>query len=524
MKYCIYLRKSRSDIEAELKGEGETLERHKKTLLELAKKNNLCITEVYSEIVSGETIAARPVMQKLLQEVEQGAWDGVLVMEVERLARGDTIDQGIVSQAFKYSNTKIITPLKVYDPLNEFDEEYFEFGLFMSRREYKVTNRRLQRGRITSVKEGKYVGNKAPYGYIRKKLYKDKGYTLEINPDEAEIVKIIFRLFIYGENDKKLGISLIAKKLNELKIPPQQKDVWTYSTIKNILTNPVYIGKIRWNSRPQVKKVVDGKIVKERPRAKIEDWILSDGLHDPIIQEEDYYKAQSMFNTNSPKCPKKYPVKNPLSGLIICGFCGRNMVRRPHPNGPDTLMCPIPACGNVSSILSLVETKLIQSLELWFANYKFETSKSINDISNSYGQDIYRLKKDALKKIEIEIVSTEKQINSIHDFLEKGIYDLDTFLNRSNVLSEKLNELTTQKSKIIKDISTMNQQSESTLIIIPKIRKVIDMYKATEDPELKNQLLKQLVSKATYTKKKPTRWHGDPTDFELVLYPKLPKD
>ena len=98
--YCIYLRKSRADLEAEMHGEGETLKRHQDILLALAKKMNLSIGKIYSEIVSGETIAARPVMQQLLSEVEQGLWDGVLVMEVERLARGDTVDQGIVAQTF----------------------------------------------------------------------------------------------------------------------------------------------------------------------------------------------------------------------------------------------------------------------------------------------------------------------------------------------------------------------------------------------------------------------------------------
>lgn len=131
-------------MEAEAHGEGETLARHEKLLLELAKKRSYNVTQIYREVVSGETIAARPVMQQLLQEVERGLWEGVIVMEVERLARGDTIDQGIMAQTFKYSGTLIITPLKVYDPNNEYDEEYFEFGLFMSRREYKTINRRLQ--------------------------------------------------------------------------------------------------------------------------------------------------------------------------------------------------------------------------------------------------------------------------------------------------------------------------------------------------------------------------------------------
>lgn len=81
MQYLIYLRKSRADQEAELRGEGETLARHEKALLELARRQHLPIADIYREVVSGETIASRPMMQQLLSEVEQGVWDGVLVME-----------------------------------------------------------------------------------------------------------------------------------------------------------------------------------------------------------------------------------------------------------------------------------------------------------------------------------------------------------------------------------------------------------------------------------------------------------
>lgn len=155
--YAIYLRKSREDIESEKYGEGETLARHEKILTTLAEKRGLPIGKIYREVVSGETISERKEMQKLLKDVENEKWTGVLVVEVERLARGDTSDQGRVSKAFKYSHTKIITPAKTYNPDNEFDEEYFEFGLFMSRREYKTINRRLQRGREISVSEGKFA-------------------------------------------------------------------------------------------------------------------------------------------------------------------------------------------------------------------------------------------------------------------------------------------------------------------------------------------------------------------------------
>ena len=214
--YIMYLRKSRKDIEAEQHGEGETLVRHFRMLDDLAKRMRINVTVILEEIVSGDTIAARPKMQKLLSMIETGMFDGVLVVEVERLSRGDTVDQGTVAKTFKYSDTKIITPFKTYDPENEYDEEYFEFGLFMSRREYATIKRRLVRGSHASRSEGKYIGSVAPYGYKIVKLKKQKGYTLEIVPEEAEIVRIIFDLASIGdENGIRLGRTKIADYLND---------------------------------------------------------------------------------------------------------------------------------------------------------------------------------------------------------------------------------------------------------------------------------------------------------------------
>ena len=169
-KYVIYLRKSREDRELEKYDNVDTLYRHRNALESYAKVHGLPIEHIYEEVVTGETIEDRPQMKLLLKDVESNKWAGVLVMEVQRLARGDTEDQGIVAKTFKYSNTKIITPSKTYNPNNEEDEEYFEFGLFMSRREYKAITKRQQRGRIASVNEGKYVASIPPFGYKRKKL------------------------------------------------------------------------------------------------------------------------------------------------------------------------------------------------------------------------------------------------------------------------------------------------------------------------------------------------------------------
>lgn len=515
MKTAIYLRKSRSDEDLEKKGEGETLARHEKILLEVAKKQNLQVLKIYKEIVSGETIASRPVMQQLLTEVEQGIWEGILVIEIERLARGATIDQGLMAQAFKYSNTKIITPTKIYDPSNEFDEEYFEFGLFMSRREYKTINRRLQQGTITSVKEGKYLGSKPPYGYIRIND-KSKGFTLELHPEQAPIVKMIFDLYTIGENGKRLGVSLIARKLNDMNIPAQ-KGIWVNSSIQTILRNPVYAGKIRWNSRKSVKKVIDGKIKIERPRAKQEDWIIVDGLHPAIIDIETYELAYNYITSNRPHpCPSQCEIKNPLAGIIKCGICGRNMVRRPHGNSMkfDTLMCAVTHCKNKSSFLYLVENMILQALQNWVVDYNVE----LNNNTTAY-IDTNILEK-SIKTIETDLINYKQQIDKAHDLLEQGVYDTDTFLSRINIISNKIKDNQLQKESLQNQIETIKKQQEAQNSYIPQINTLINTYHSL-DVSTQNNLLKNILEKIVYIKTKKSTKKEPNGDMSISIYPKI---
>lgn len=513
--YAIYLRKSREDIESEKYGEGETLARHEKILTTLAQKRNLAIGKIYREVVSGETISERKEMQKLLKDVENEKWTGVLVVEVERLARGDTADQGRVSKAFKYSHTKIITPVKTYDPDNEFDEEYFEFGLFMSRREYKTINRRLQRGREVSVSEGKFVGNIAPFGYDRIKLKDSKGYSLKINQDESPIVKEIFRLYTFESN----SINSVAKQLNNLNLKPRISDKWSISSVKDILSNPTYIGKIVWNRRKQKKKTKNGHLIISRPRNQ--EYSIYAGLHEPIIDTETWDLVQEKRKQNTPKIKHTNIVQNPLVGLIFCEKCGKPMQRRPYTkaNKPATLMCSNSKCDNVSSKLYIVENKIIESLKIWIENYK--VNYEIKDNSNIENNRIIEQSILATKK---ELEKENANLNKIYDFLENGIYSKEEFINRSKSKKENIESLENklkEYTELLNKNTEMQQQKET---IIPKLENVIDLYYKLESAEDKNILLKSIIAKVTYLKtEKAIKKDADPTNFELHIYPKIPK-
>jgi len=520
----MYLRKSRKDDEVRSESIEETLARHEKALCELAERMGITLDYVHREVASGETIDARPVMQQLLKEVEQGMWRGVLVMEVERLARGDTSDQGRVAKAFKYSETLIITPQKIYDPTNEFDEEYFEFGLFMSRRELKTITRRLQQGRTRSVLEGKYVGNIAPYGYRRIKLQGQKGYTLEEEPDEADIVRMIFKWYTEGEKqpdgtNKRLGVSLIVRRLNELKIKPRKGDAWTTPSVRDMLINPTYIGKVRWDWRRVNKKFIDGKITIERPRS--DDYIIANGLHNGIISEETFNIAQELMKQNPPRpVSLRKTTRNPLSGLIICGMCGRRMVRRPYSNGyPDTLMCTVTTCKNVSSHLSLVEKKVINGLKDWVDGYKLKWQ--INDSPPKASESALYIVHKSLVKLEKDIETIRKQQSNLDDLLEQGVYDIAKYKQRSKVLDERLKQADADYKELQAKI-TEEQREEARKVIIPKVEKLLETYYELPTPQARNDMLKEVLEKVLYTKKQGGRWHTSPDDFELVLYPRLP--
>lgn len=524
--YCIYLRKSRSDEELE-RLEGDTLIRHRKALLELAARQQLPIAKIYEEVVSGDSIVSRPQMQELLSDVEKGMYKGVLVMEVERLARGDTMDQGLVAQTFKYSNTLIITPFKTYNPNDEFDEQFFEFGLFMSRQEYRTIKRRLVRGREASAREGKFVGSVAPYGYERVKLPDQKGYSLKPVPEQAEVIRLIFDLYVNGCKDefgqvRRLGIQQIARKLNEMGIPPHRHDYWQKATIRDMIDNPTYVGRIRWGYRRTVKTVENGKPSKSRPITYDDNCIIVKGLHEAIVDPEIFDKAQELAETR-PIMPVGYKkeVKSPLASLIICRKCGRRMSfrRSTTPGKPDYLVCHARACPNVSTPLHIVEEALLNSIKKWISDYEFRWEQKKNTTKSDVTAALTAAKNGAEK----ELATLTKQLDSAHDFLEQGVYTVEQFIQRSASINDKI----TQTRSKLKDLSaqlTIADEEETVIKnFIPKAKSMLEVYNSLETPAEKNEVLKEIVDKAIYNKEKSAAFRGVAVDdFELELFVNLP--
>lgn len=486
--YAMYLRKSRADIEAEALGELETLARHERILTELAKRQGLNVVAKYKEIVSGESIQDRPQVQKLLEDVYQNKYDGVLVMEVERLARGDTRDQGTIAEAFKYSNTLIITPVKTYNPNNQYDEEYFEFGLFMSRREYKTIQRRLQTGKLQSIKEGNYMGSLPPYGYdIEKRGRNDR--TLKLN-EQSKYVEMIFSWFV---NDR-LSSGEIAKKLTIMHVPTRTgKPEWNRATVKDILKNNLYTGKIRWYRRKTSKEFEDGGINKKKRRQVSDDYLIVNGKHPAIISEETFQKAQTLFVGQVPVKANE-TVHNPFARLMYCKHCGKAISLQSYKTRdtePRYIHGESQFCGLKSVLADQVTNAVVQALKAYIEDFQFK-------LTNEAKLEEAKRHSEVVESMEKELETIKIQRSGLFDKLERGIYSDDEFLERKAILTKKIESL---EAAILEEKKSepANVNYEEKII---KFSECADMLLNSEvDGKTKNDFLKEIISRIEYDTK-----------------------
>lgn len=504
MAYCMYLRKSRADLEAEARGEGETLSRHLHTLLQLAQRLHLDVSPdaIYKEIVSGDTIAARPMMQRLLQEVQEGKWEGVLCTEVERLARGDTIDQGLVAQAFKYSSTRIITPAKIYDPNNEMDEEYFEFSLFMARREYKAIKRRMQAGRAAAVREGHYVGGRRPYGYQVVKCKSSKGYTLEQIPQEAAVVRQVFNWYLY----ERIGAAAIANRLNALGATTTFGHHYDAGRVRKMLSLPVYAGYVQWFTREGKTKMVNGQRTTVRPKS--DRHILIKGLHTPIITPEEFDQVKALLEKNRtlPKVDSSQ-ITSPLAGLLKCGLCGYAMVRRPNRENVF-YVCRNPLCSCSSARSDVVLSMVLSQLRSYAS--QFDGAPVPPRPVHDHAADIAAL--------ESSIQATRRQIITAQDMLERGVYSVEEYLSRKETLSEKIKAAEDEISNL-RSLDRSEDQESAILRNLPALHSFLDAWPFAATPADQNALLRSILSRIDYTKTQRLLRNDDPTEhISLILH------
>lgn len=480
---AIYLRKSRSDIEEEKKAlaRGEvydTLQRHRKELLNFARKNKLKILDIFEEVVSGDTIESRPEVQKLLENAKASKYDAVLVIAYDRLGRGDKMDQGLIERIFKESDTLIITPKHTIDLNDEQGEMQADFEGFLARMEYRKIKGRLRDGKIRAIEEGRNISSAAPIGY-----YVDENQKLAIDPKEVHIPRMIFDLAIQG-----FGCVQIANQLYEAGIRHRTGNPICDQTVRHIIGNPKYIGT-QFYSRHSKKPT------------------FAPNSHTPIVSEEVFNEANRLIKIRKPSNDPHAPLRNPLSTLLRCSKCDTAMVmRRTVVKGTEYIYyyCRNSWCNTVGTSVNMVIEDLLQHLrhELEKIGVEYEPEE------NSELPSIKQKLEQAQKKLK----TIEKRRDNVHEFLEDGTYTKEKFMDRMNKLDEEENQLIELIDELNQRLSSEKERDSNQNQIIPAISNALEVFELG-DARQKNILLKSFIHKIMYTRESKKE------DFQLkVIY------
>lgn len=490
-----YLRKSRTDDP--LLSVAEVLAKHEQMLDEWVERNQpdggpvpeeLC----FREVGSGETIASRPEIQRLLRVIESPKIKAIMVVEPSRLSRGDLEDIGYLVKILRYTNTIVITPAYAYDLNDARDRDLFEREL-MRGNEYLEYNKRIMNaGRILSVENGNYIGVLPPYGYRKIKVKEGKRtcHTLEPHPDEAPIVRRIFEMYRDG-----LGVVKIASQLDKEHVPPPKGERWSRNSISCMIENIHYLGKVRWNYRASVRTVEDGVVKVRAPRAT--DYLVFEGKH-PAIIDQELWDAAHAAKGRKPKHNRSRELSNPLAGLLWCK-CGRAMQYRKFPNGGKIVSAPryICAdqtyCGSGSALASDVLAEVSRVLRECIHDFEVRIEAGTDNSVDIHKQLIERLEK---KLAELKDLERKQWAEKIKGKIPSHIF-------------EDLNQETVREIEEVHHALCEAQNSMPEPINLDE--KLVTFQKALEalnDPEAPikytNQLMKACIERITYTRERYT--------------------
>ena len=495
--------------------DGFSLDAQEEEIREFAKRHEINIVGKYSdEGKSGKNAEHRPAFNQMMDDIRSKKDNirYVLVFKLSRFAR-NTSDTAKYLQELASFGIGLLGVKDGIDTSTATGKMIANIMGAVAEVELENIHEQTLAGRQQKARSGLWNGAQAPFGYAI------ENKSLVVCPEEAEIVKEIFRLY----TEEGQTIRYITKKLNDEGMKREQRgntrfSVFTERTVRSILKNPIYEGKIAYGRRHTVK--VEGtnnetKVVKQKDESKI---ILVEGIHEAIISPEMFEKAGAKLSENirHRKTRSDSTTVYPLTGLIKCPDCGKNIFGytappRPRKNGKEGFY---PRYISYRCISGRERNGVSCSLaNKYYSGTKLE--KEVRDVIASMvtipefvelvskkvdcATDLKALKKkrDAViseqSKYSGNLISTEKRLTELDasdKHYEKRVDSLNRILDD---LYEKIDEVQSRLDEINKEIS-MAEKSSMTKQSIFEMLDGFSKYYDIMIPEDKKALLQAMIS------------------------------
>ena len=506
----IYLRKSRSDDP--LATVEEVLEKHEQMINEWMAHTpsidgSVPDSNIYREVVSGETLESRPKAMEMLRRIESPDIKAVVCKEPSRLSRGDLMDIGYLVKVLMYTGTLVLTPRECYDLRDDRDREQFERELKRGNDYLQYQKKILKDGKLLVAKNGEYIGTHPPYGY-KKVSYKEGRRTvktLEQIPEEAEVVKRIFDMFLSNIGNTRICDTFESEHITT----PSGGKRWSPVTVMGILRNEHYIGKVRWYRTRRDRKVEDGEIKSYTFIAK--DYLLFDGKHTEIIDMDTWERTQLKLG-QIPRYKRGTELKNPLAGLLYC-TCGKAMIYKQAKRNRQNLGVPRYTCGDsrcretgsatCEEILTEVENVLRNCVE----EFSIQIETGADNSAEVHAQTLARLEKRLEELRALEVKQWDEKL--------RGLMPDHIF--------ERLNGNTVSEIEELEHSIVEARESAPVRVDLHERRVTFESALALlRDPDApvkeKNALLRACIKRINYSRPKLTEYmgkRGNPSPYKV---------
>ena len=462
----------------------------------------------------------REVLQDIMQDAKNGEFDILLAYMSDRIGRQEEYSFYVAElnrlgiEVWTIKDGQLKTEEHIDKLLN-----YIRF--WQNEGESKKTGMRVHDTMVEMVKEGKFVGGKAPYGYklVLSGEISNHGralHKLVIVPEQADIIR---QIYSYAVN-QGMGYQKIAKTLNEKDVPAPILEQWKSGTVRSILTNPIYMGYIAYNRRKNGHA--------NSTRLDRREWTYSREQNPEIVivSQETWERAQEIREARKKRIneskqatsdlymeqhnvPFSTRGKLALTGIVYCGYCGKRLKNTGYANhwtskktGEKKVSyvgrygCPNQCKPRSSYSQEYLESIVFATVENYLENLKkIDVSTELEEMQSQQNKTIVR----EIKDIEKEVKNLVLDIATLEEKLPDAIrgdfaFSVDKL---SAIISDKesrKNELEVSKKRLKKQLEEISVQSNEMKQFIDLMPKWSELFQEA-DTQTKQMLISTLVDK-----------------------------
>ena len=495
-KVGMYIRLSRDDGNIE----SDSVVSQRNLLKQYANENNYNITEEYVDDGFTGTNFDRPAFKKMIKDIELGKINMIITKDLSRLGR-DYIGTGELIE--KYFPDKNVRYIAINDGIDTFidntNNDIAPFKAIMNDMYAKDISKKVKSSLRSKMKDGLYVSGRCPFGYIKDPTNKNH---LVVSVEQANVVKLIFNLALKGSTYHYIAQELTKRKI---KTPAsyynyiwntkrkknnclsQEYGVWTATTIKEILTNRIYVGDTVQGKTKKINYKLK-KTVKNKP----EDYIIVENTHEAIIDKDTFYYVQTILPKNVKRPEKKRFYL--LDGLLYCGDCKHRItIRHQNKTGRSYTICDYYRtyskyhfCTTHTNNYKTLEKIILDNIKTICEEYldKNKIKDSITDLK--FEDNTLKVK----RQIESFELTNNKLIHSLDktyiDML-KGIIDQEQYIR----VSENIKKEIKNNKQNIDNIK--NEKFEVHKINTKQINEYINEFLSLDNPT--RELIINLIEK-----------------------------